>query len=122
MGLVHNLLCTEPKLGLPCQGTGGRSGGKANSPTRRIAGLEHIWPCRRWRILGRALRKQLLQAGWTTLCDEWNGVFWHDATKSLLIAYVDDFKLVAKAELHDQLWKRIKSVIDMDDELPMGAS
>ena len=43
-------------------------------------------------------------------------MFWHDATKSFLIVYVDDFKLAAKAELHDQLWKGIKPVIDMDDE------
>jgi hypothetical protein len=34
----------------------------------------------------------------------------------LLTVYVDDFKLAAKAELHEQLWKDIKSVIDMEDE------
>ena len=40
--------------------------------------------------------------------------------KSLLIVYVDDFKLAATAELHDKLLKGIKSVIDMDDEIADG--
>ena len=62
----------------------------------------------------------MLKVGWTTLSEEWNGVFWHDATKSLLIAYVDDFKLAASAKLHGKLWKGIKSVIDMDDETTDG--
>ncbi len=41
---------------------------------------------------------------------------WHEATKSLLVVYVDDFKLSAKAELHDALWAEIRNVIEMDPE------
>ena len=42
--------------------------------------------------------------------------FGYEATKSLLIVYVDDSKLSAKAELHDALWAEIRKVIDMDLE------
>ncbi len=47
-------------------------------------------------------------------------MFWHDATKSLTIAYVDDFKLAARAELRDEAWAAIKSVIGMGDETTDG--
>ena len=57
-----------------------------------------------------------LKPGWTMLSEDWNGVFWHESTKSLLIVYVDDFKLAAGAELDDEPWAAIKSVIHMDDE------
>ena len=54
--------------------------------------------------------------GWCRLAEEWPGVYWHDETKSLLIVYVDDFKLAAKAEFQDRLWADIRRVIDMDPE------
>ncbi len=38
----------------------------------------------------------------------------------MLIVYVDDFELAANPELHNKLWKDIKSVIDMDDEATDG--
>ena len=41
---------------------------------------------------------------------------WHEETKSLLIVYVEDFKLSAKAGMHDALWAEIRKVIDMDPE------
>ena len=34
----------------------------------------------------------------------------------MLIVYVDDFKLAAKAEAHDAIWKSIREVIDLDPE------
>ncbi len=34
----------------------------------------------------------------------------------MLIVYVDDFKLAAKAEAHDAIWASIRKVIDMDPE------
>ncbi len=37
-------------------------------------------------------------------------------TRSMLIVYVDDFKLAAKTEAHDAIWKSIREVIDMDPE------
>jgi hypothetical protein len=40
--------------------------------------------------------EKLLTIGFTRLAEEWKGVFWHIATHSLLIVYVDDFKLAAK--------------------------
>ena len=54
--------------------------------------------------------------GWVKLAEEWNSVFWHPVKEAMLIIYVDDFKMAAKAEDHDQLWKDLKSVIDMEDE------
>ena len=35
------------------------------------------------------------------LAEEWLGVYWHEEATSLLIVYVDDFKLAAKAEFQD---------------------
>ncbi len=34
----------------------------------------------------------------------------------MLLVYVDDFKLAARREHHDELWKALRSVIDMDEE------
>ncbi len=53
---------------------------------------------------------------YTKAAEEWLGVYWHEETKSLLIAYVDDFKLSTKAERHDALWAEVRKVIDMDPE------
>ncbi len=52
--------------------------------------------------------EKLTSVKYTKLAGEWPGVFWHEATRSLLIVYVDDFKLSAKAELHDALWAKIR--------------
>jgi hypothetical protein len=65
-------------------------------------------------------QEKLLSIGWTALAEEWQGVFWHSATSSMLIVYVDDFKLAAKPANHDALWKSIRSVIDMDPETVDG--
>ena len=48
------------------------------------------------------------------------GVYWHEKTKSMLIVYIDDFKLAAKHEDHDAHWKAIRKVIDMDPETVDG--
>ena len=47
---------------------------------------------------------KLMSVEYAKLAEEWPGVFWHEKTNSSLIVYVDDFKLAAKAELHDKLW------------------
>ena len=60
--------------------------------------------------------EHLFSIDYTRLAEEWPGVYWHEETKSFLIVYVDDFKLAAKAELHDRLWAAIRRVIDMDPE------
>ncbi len=38
----------------------------------------------------------------------------------MLIVYVDDFKLAAKKGDHDEHWKAIRKVIDMDQETVDG--
>ncbi len=60
--------------------------------------------------------EQLLSDGFERLAEEWQGVFWHEETCSLLIVCVDDFKLAAKHQEHDAIWKSIRAVIDMDPE------
>ena len=51
-----------------------------------------------------------------SLAEEWSGVYWRTAIRSLLIVYVDDFKLAAKAEIRGKLWAEIRKVTDMDPE------
>ena len=45
----------------------------------------------------------------------WPGLFWHPAHKALLIVYVDDFKMAAPAAVTDQLWKGLRSRLDLDE-------
>jgi hypothetical protein len=59
---------------------------------------------------------QVLSIGYKRISEEWPGVYWHAEAKALLIVYVDDFKLAAKAGDHDRLWATIRGVIDMDAE------
>ncbi len=35
---------------------------------------------------------------------------------AVLLVYVDDFKLAARREHQDELWKALRSVTDMDEE------
>ncbi len=60
--------------------------------------------------------EKLTSIGWTRLAEEWPGTFWHQETGSMMIVYVDDFKLAAKHAEHDALWAAIRKVIDMDPE------
>ncbi len=60
--------------------------------------------------------EKLLSIGWTRLAEEWPGAYWHKKTGSMMIVYVDDFKLAAKHAEHDALWAAIRKVIDMDPE------
>ena len=64
--------------------------------------------------------EKLLSIGFTRLAEEWQGVFWHERTRSLLIVYVDDFKPAALHGEHDALWASIRGVIDMDPETADG--
>ena len=57
-----------------------------------------------------------MSIGFVRLAEEWPGVFWHEKTRSMLIVYVDDFKLAAKSEARDAIWASIWQVIDMDPE------
>ena len=58
--------------------------------------------------------EKLLSIGFERLAEEWQGVYWHKSSRSMLIVYVDDFKLAAKHGEHDAIWKSIRNVIDMD--------
>ena len=60
--------------------------------------------------------EQFMSARYTQLAEEWPVVYWHEETKSLRIVYVDDFKLAAKAGMHDALWAEIRKVIDVDPD------
>ncbi len=60
--------------------------------------------------------EKLTSVKYTKLAEERPGLLWLEATKSLLIVYVDDVKPSAKAELHDALWAEITKEIDMDPE------
>ena len=55
----------------------------------------------------------LLSCGWTKTC--WQGLFMHKKTNSLLIVYVDDFRMAAKAEYTPRLWDEIRVKLVVDD-------
>jgi hypothetical protein len=60
--------------------------------------------------------EQLMPIRYIKSAEERPGVYWHEETKSLTIVYVDDFKLSAKAGMHDALWADIRKAIDMYPE------
>ncbi len=64
--------------------------------------------------------EKLLSIGWEKLAEERQGCFWHRKTSSMMIVYVDDFKLTAKHKEHDALWSAIRGVIEMDPETVDG--
>ena len=40
-------------------------------------------------------------------------VFWHESTRSFLVIYVDDFKMVSTVENTARLWKELGEVIEL---------
>jgi hypothetical protein len=60
--------------------------------------------------------EKLASIGFERIAEEWPGVFWHTEAKSLIIFYVEDFKLAARVQEHDALWSAIRRVIDIDPE------
>ena len=57
--------------------------------------------------------EQIVSIGFKCIAEEWPGVFWHAENKSLMIVYVDDFKLAARVKELDALWSALRRVIDM---------
>lgn len=53
---------------------------------------------------------------WKLVSDSWPNVVWKPKINALMLVYVDDFKVVAKAGCHDKLWNELKGVIDMCTE------
>ena len=58
----------------------------------------------------------LLACGWTKT--GWQGLYMHKETNSLLIVYVDDFRMAAKAEYTPRLWDEIRVKLVTDDPSP----
>ena len=64
--------------------------------------------------------EQIAVLGFQKVGEEWNNVYWHPSKKAMLIVYVDDFKLAARKEDHDELWKNLRKFIEMDAEANDG--
>ena len=56
--------------------------------------------------------------GWSKTC--WKSMFWHKATMSLMIIYVDDFRMVATPKHTPRLWGELRQVLLLDDPEPPG--
>jgi len=60
------------------------------------------------------LKKHLKDLGWKPV-DNNPGVWFHIASKAVLVVYVDDLLLVADPRVSDKLWDEIGKVIDFQD-------
>jgi hypothetical protein len=58
----------------------------------------------------------MLSKGWVKTC--WKSLFSHKETNSLIIIYVDDFRLAAKPECTSRLWGELRSVLHLDEPEP----
>jgi hypothetical protein len=56
--------------------------------------------------------------GWTKTC--WKSLFSHVKTNSLMIVYVDDFRMAAKPEFTPRLWGELREVLHLDEPEPPG--
>ena len=56
--------------------------------------------------------------GWTKTC--WKSLFRHVKTNSLMIIYVDDFRMAAKPEFIPRLWRELRAVLHPDEPEPPG--
>ena len=61
-------------------------------------------------------RAKFFAVGFVKIAEEWINLYWHPQKRVVLLVYVDDFKLAARRGHHDELWKALRSVIDMDEE------
>ena len=66
---------------------------------------------------GEDCEKLVLECGWSTI-DNWPCVYWHEATKALMVVYVDDFKIAAPKRVIASLWQELRKRIKMDDPTP----
>ena len=58
--------------------------------------------------------EQVKLEGWEPI-NNWPGLFWHPLHKALLIVYVEDFKMAAPAGVTAQLWKGLKTRLELDE-------
>ena len=52
--------------------------------------------------------------------EDWLSCYWHDETRSLLVVYVDDFKLAGPADQLEHLWDSIRDGLTMDPPTEQG--
>ena len=67
-----------------------------------------------------AFKQRILCQGWEDVSsDDWADLYYHPKYHAFPGKYVDDFKLVAKVEHHEELWKGLSSFIKFEaDESP----
>ena len=64
----------------------------------------------------RKCERALKECGWEKTCCQ--GLFIHGNTNSLLIAYVDDLRMAARAEYTPKLWGDLRKWLVVDDQSP----
>ena len=67
----------------------------------------------------RHCTKQLKSVGFTPI-PNWENCFVHSELKTVLLVYVDDFKIAGKEKSMNECWKRIKSAINLDEPSSLG--
>ena len=68
----------------------------------------------------RHCEKALISAGFTRLHENWNSLYYNEKLKTLLMVYVDDFKMSGPKENLKEAWAAIKKGIDLEDPTPVG--
>ena len=66
---------------------------------------------------GEDCEAHVLKCGWETI-DNWPSVYWHAKTRSLMVVYVDDFKIAAPRSKIAGLWAELRKHITLDDPTP----
>ena len=58
--------------------------------------------------------------GWKKMGWELHSVYYHEKYKAVLIIYVDDFRVAAPEEHHEQIWKELREVLELEPESEDG--
>ena len=66
-----------------------------------------VRPHRRCGPLGGHCEDKILGLGFVRIAEEGKRFYWHPQKRAVLLIYVDDFKLAAKREHQDELWKAL---------------
>ena len=65
--------------------------------------------------MGKALGIKAHPKGWDTL-HSWECIYYHSKDQLFLNSYVDDLKMVGKAENIKPMWESLRKVLDLDLE------
>ena len=57
-----------------------------------------------------------------TKVEGWDSVFWHEQKRSLLVVYVDDFKIASPTKYTKEIWKDLKAKIKLSEPTPFERS